>query len=177
MKYHIELTEEDYIKFNIYHFNNSATGKKAKKISIIFSLLLGIVIMALAYVVCNHFGLTLPYTTGCLVIVAAYVGFSTFYKQNKGLEKRIRKMMERQKKGGSLPFTKSKDVELLDDEILEQTEDSTTHIDYNKIEKLVIADDYIYYYKDSQCATIIPHSALGDDKDKVISFLQSKINK
>jgi len=177
MKYHIEITEEDFIKFNIYHFNNSAAGKKAKKMSMIFSLLLGAVIMALAYVVCNHFNLALPYTTGCLVIVAAYVGFSTFYKQNKGLEKRIRKLMERQKKDGALPYTRVKDIELLDDEIIEQTEEGTTHIDYNKLEKAIIVEDYIYYYKNSQCATIIPFSALGDDKDKVISFLQSKVNK
>lgn len=177
MKYHIEITEEDYIKFNIYHINNSAAGKKAKKISAISSLLLGVVIMALAYVVCNHFSLTLPYTAGCLVIVAAYVGFSTFYKQNKGFEKKFRKFTERQKAEGILSYTKVKDVEFLDDEIIEQTEDSTTHINYDKLEKTVIVEDYIYYYKNSQYATIIPFSALGDDKDKVISFLQSRINK
>lgn len=175
MKYHIEINEKDYIDFNIYHFHHSEIGKKTRQRVWIFSILLCIVFAVTIFLLCDSMNMQKLFPiigTGIYLLIVIY---NMLFRYKSRVRKGIIRNLERQKKDGALPFAKSKDIEFLENEFFEITEEATIHIPYENFVRVEYTEDWIYMYMDSQRASLIPYSALGDDKDKVVEFIKSKI--
>lgn len=176
MKYHIHLTEEDYLNYNIYTFTHSAVGKRSKKISVLLMVFLSALLSAVLFNICYkalEFSMLISVIAAILFFIYSIV--YSFFSYKRKLPKRLRKAIDVTKKDGSLPFSENSDIELTEDEFIERTDKKTIQLQYKDLERIEITETYIFLYLDSQSACIIPYSALGDDKDKVAAFLKSKI--
>lgn len=176
MKYSINITEEDFLRFNIEHIKISKSGKIATGLLCISCILLtalgGIVFFSIAK---GYSYPTFIPTTETIVLVIFMIIYLAFFRQ-KIFNKTLKRMIKLQKKDGKLPFTENSTIEFCEEEIYESTESSSNHIKYSELTKVHYTDNEMYLYIDSQRALIIPYSQLGEDKEKVVNFIKQKTN-
>ena len=93
---------------------------------------------------------------------------------NKSISRSCKRTLKMLKKDGKLPYSQHYTVDFLDDEYIETTENSVSHIKYGDVNKVIYSDDALYLFIDAQRATAILYSCLGEDKQKIIDFIKQK---
>ncbi len=157
MKFTVNLTETDFLKFNEYYMKNSAQGKK----SILTARLLLPAVFVLIMIIC------LIANTGMLVIVLEAVIFTITsivweLKVPSIISGNIRKSIEAAKKNGKLPFHESAEFDFAESEIIETAPGSVKNVRYSDIVSVNSADDYIYIFYGAAQAFVIPRRCIGN---------------
>ena len=173
-QFHVNLTDEDYLAFNIFHSFESQDGQKnIRKRRII---LLSIIVLI---VLCFVFSMGL---TSFTVIYITLVGlFTLIYTLSfkKIITRNLKGQLRQQKKQGKLPFDPEATFELYDEEFAEYTELKRTEQSYQTIERICILNDkYIYLYNSSMSAYILPIPQIAQqvDLNELMRFLITKCN-
>lgn len=176
MKFNINISEEDFIKFNLQHFKISHVGKRTTKLAWLISVMVVVISAMVFFYTAKSDGspLYIP------IILTVFMGLAMLiymlFINKKATERSLLKSIKTQKKDGKLPFSENTVVEFTDDEVIEESKMGISRVKYDKLERLCICDTVMYLYVNSQQAIILPYSQIGNEKDRIIALLKEKSN-
>ena len=169
MKFHITLTEEDYIAFNLDAIRHYPNVKRAILVVRLIPLFVSAFVVLLMQAL--HASETVVAICG---IVLAYISVVSFFRFPSMRERSVRRKIERAAKEGKLPYEPEKDIEFTDTEIITTTEKSMQRVAYGDIIRIVETPFRLYLYDSPYRAYILPVRCLGDEKDALLAFLKEK---
>lgn len=159
-----ELTEEDYIRFNLSHIKRSKTGMRMLLLQRIIGPVIILGVGALM------FATLFQEMSWWLFGVYGVISLIWFLYYPKYFERHIRKqtkrmIQERSNEGMVGPHT----MELNEDGLRDKNAFGETHVSWNGIKDVVEEDDYLYLYNSSVSAYILPKR--GQDMEEVKRWL------
>lgn len=160
MKIEFELTEQDFVDFNIFHFENSKSVRSAHRKA---RFLAPVLFMAIPFVMKNVS--EIPFLYWFVIFLILSILWVTLYpaRMKKSIEKSVRKVLL--ERPNSI-FGK-KTVTLTDKGILTSGEDNNSEISYSAISEISESKKgTLYLYNSSLSAIIIPQSAFKYDTHK-----------
>ena len=169
MKYEIRINEEDYMKFNVFYQKYSKMGKRqtnTMRILFPFMALLFFMIFVIAgaktrLIITEAIGLTIASIIWCIFTPSI-------------MEFNVRRHINKLKADGKLPYHPYAEVELQDSMIVEKSEQGEIHVNYKDIENIYTDEDYLYVFYSATQALIFPYNCLGDDKERVVEYINNK---
>ncbi len=166
----INMTENDYLKFNEYYLEHSKTGKRITTNTRI--LLPFFLLCILAILITFHADLTL-----ILIIAAISVIISIIWQfiVPKILKHSLKNNLTQTKKDGKLPYSENAVLEFKEDAISETTDNSTLNIKYSEIISAGFTEEYIFLFFDSTRAFTIPRRCVNSEF-AIDDFLKNKID-
>ena len=167
MEIYYELTEEDYINFNLYHIKHSKMGKRALTLQRFLSPLL-FIIVAYLYAVIGD----LPFLPLFITFFVMSILWIIFYpKYFYGLIARnAKKMIKEGKNDGLLG---NHQLKFMEDGLVDTSANKETKVTWAGITSIQEDDGYIFLYNSSVSAYILPKREL-DHVDDVRQYIQSK---
>jgi hypothetical protein len=172
MKIEFELTKEDYINFNLYHFCSSAAQKRSITIQ---RYILPLVVVAAPFITTGFS--SLPSRDSLLFVTIFYAIWVAFYlKYYKWrLARWINKNLDKGKNKGILG---EHSILFSDTEIVEVNDYNEMKTQWDGVEGVVETKDYIYIYNSAVTAYIIPIRAFVsmEAKEEFRKYLTSVIN-
>lgn len=153
MEINFEVTKEDYIKFNLYHFDNSSSYKKNTKL-----VRYGVPI---CFLFINMMMQTSVEDIIIDTVISAAIWIAIFPKMNKFLTKKgIEKLI---KEGDNTELFGSKRIIIDEESITIFNKSSTERVLKSAIKDVKIYDDIIVIYTSSMTAYIVPTRYLEGD--------------
>lgn len=170
-KFIYNLDDNDYLKFNMYHFLNSPVNKNNARFfkwipSVMFILTAvwvfiddGDFIFRVLFLICSSV-LSIVW----LIFYKRFIAFCT------------RRFINKTKKTGKLPYNKNIALLFEEESIHEQTEASEGRVKYNQIERFVITNTGVYIYIDIIQAYILPLRVFSNSQqlNGFLTFLECK---
>ena len=171
MKYHVALTEEDYIAFNIHYAFHSKTGRQQLTLGRWLPAFVSFCFWAVQLITgANRNTLIVE-----AVLLTTYAVWG-YYRYPKTHTKNIRKNILKLKEQGRLPFSTEADVEFTDTALLETAPDSTRTVEYSTIVDVFDTPEYLFIMFGAVQAIIIPKRCV-DDPQQLLDFLKSKTDR
>jgi uncharacterized membrane protein len=154
-----EITENDYLFFNMYHFENSKTVKNTfALIRFIFPIIF--LFLSLRSWI-NFEGLN-PVSIFAFVFACVWLIFFPKWMK-KSVENRTRKII---REGNNKGLLGKKKLEINEDYIIETDQNAESKHKWNVIEKVVNTQDYIFIYASAVSAYIIPINAFKSKEER-----------
>lgn len=169
MKFHITVTEEDYIAFNLDCIRHYPNAKKNMLIGRLTALFLSAFFMLML--------LALRASEIVLLIggiILAYFSVVSFFRYPSQYEKSVRRSIQRISKEGKPPYEPEADIEFTDTEMIQITEKSMRRVAYGELIRIVETPYRMYLYDSPSRAYILPLRCLGDEKDALLALLKEK---
>ncbi len=170
MKLSFEITEQDYIDFNMTHFDTSKTIRNSYRKSYISGAVL---LFALPFVIP-------PPVEGYLILWRGLLWGSAvlwllFY--TKLLKNRFRQNILKMLREKDNSFLGQKELELREDGILTSSSASETLTAYSGINDIIEGPTGIYLYNSAFSAIMVPKRAFADERQKkeFIEFVKPRI--
>ncbi len=169
MEYQITVTEDEYIRFNVFHAQRTAAGRRKK--------LLWVYLICFLVVLASVIAARSPelYLIGALWLVLVLI--LGFFSSSKGMEMLIRRNIRKMWKDGKLPYQTNATVVFQEDQILWQYDRGTLNIPYSDIENAYQDQGFLYLYYGVQQALLLPERCLNGDTEKVIRLIAEKTGK
>ena len=157
MKLNFAVSEEDYIQFNVCHYENSGSVKRQRTLM----AMLGVLALPV-WEYLNTGGVSMITSVVSMTFWAMWLIFG---------RKLYRKAMAflagmQVKKGAGREFIGERTLELLEDKIRMVWPQKTVDTSYETIEKITSDGKRLYVYTGSMSALIIPLSAFADEGEK-----------
>lgn len=172
MKFDIQLDDEDYVNFNIFHMFHSNYGKKSILLGRLMMFCFSCVAILIMIMAGAERGLLL--TESVVLLIVSIVHFIYYPKMAK---KKIRKQIYKIKEEGALPYNSKETVEFNNTEIIEVSPKEVLRTNYTEITAFHLSDEYMYLYKDALRAIIIPYRCLGNRKEELTDLIRNIIAK
>lgn len=169
MKYIVHLTDEDYIRFNIFYANHSKAGKRALYLARIAFPVLSLAVLTVFFGAGAEYGKIAVHA-----ILFLAVSFLWVFYVPKVIEKSIRKNINKMKEDGKLPFHEHAQIEFQEDKIVEKNEQEEVRVKYTDIEQICLTSEYLYIFYSAVQAFILPYRCLGDDKERIIAYVMQR---
>lgn len=165
-----EVTETDYIDFNLYHITAQQRGRLPRKLLPIFWLVVVLlfgVVLVVDYLQKGYFNMQRHgRTVTLLLLMSALVAVYLF-----AFKPIIRASVRTQLKNGKLPsFIGAQILTLGEDCISGSTGTSSSQTAYSVIEKIVLHDGWCYIYISSMQAFLVPLAALPGPEQQAAFF-------
>jgi hypothetical protein len=165
LKVEFNLTKDDYIAFNMYYLENSATIKRTLFIHRYFVSLVFLVLPFLLAAVSD-----VPFMIWLVLYGLAFILWIIFYPRYfmSITKKRIIKMIDEGKNSHMFGF---RSITLTETGVEETKEHGESKTAWSSIEKVEELQDYLYIFVGSLNAYIVPDRAFDNDEQKN-EFLQ-----
>jgi len=169
MEINYNLTEEDYLNFNMYHIKNSKTGKKAlntqRYISPLFFLLVSYVFSIIS---------DIPFFIFFITFLAMSILWVIFYPKYfySLIIRNTKKFIKEGKNDGLLG---DHTMTMTDEGIVDISSNRETKVTWSGIDSFKEDNENLYLYNSSLSAYILPKREL-DNVEEVKRYIQSKIN-
>ena len=171
MKYEIRINDEDYIRFNIFYQIHTKVGKRQTNIMRILFPFMALLFF-LMFVITG--AKTRLIITEAIALTIASVIWCIFTPNI--MERNVRRNIKRIKANGKLPFHPYAEIELQDSMMVEKSEQGEFHVKYQDIENIYSDKDCLYVFYGATQALIFPYNCLGNDKERVIEYINDKAN-
>ncbi|MCJ7842473.1 YcxB family protein [Lederbergia sp. NSJ-179] len=168
MEIKYNLTEEDYLNFNLFHVKNSKTAKKAMKMQ---RFLIPIVFIVIPYVLSKMgdmslFGLLIPFLLISILWIMFYPKYFYHY-----VIRHTKKLIKEGENDGLLGEHR---MILSEEGIVDSASNRETKVTWSGIKTVKEDKHNIYLYNSSVSAYILPKRDL-DDVEEIKIYLQSKL--
>lgn len=171
MEITFELTEEDYIHYNIAHSEKSPSMKR----SLLIQRIMGPVIFVFMPFIVIRFT-DIPLWYWLLVFGVSSITWFVFYPKYAQWEitRRVQKMLE---EGSNENLFNQRSLVLTDEGITETSSIGENHIRWDKINHLEETEDYLYIYISSVSAHIVPKRVFenSNEQEKFINKITKHI--
>lgn len=167
MELHYSISENDYIQFNIFHYENSKTTKRLR---LFLGILVPLLFVLLGFIMVKR----LDFFPFLLAVIFALVWFGSGGKTYKKiLSFNIKKLMQ---EGKSNEFIGERTLSLLEEKILTVETYHTTESSYDSIQRIESDSERLYIYTGAISAFIIPFSAFDSEtqKQEFLNILKQK---
>jgi len=168
MEIHYNLTEEDYIHFNLYHIKNSETGKRALALQRFITPLFFIIISYIYSLISD-----MPFLPLFITFLVTSILWVIFYpKYFYGLIARnARKMIKEGKNEGLIG---NHQLKLTEEGLVDTSLNKETKVTWLGITSFQEDDGYFFLYNSSVSSYILPKREI-DDVDVVRQYVQSNL--
>jgi len=155
----VNLTEQDYFNYNLFHVRNTIIGKKTYNSLRILFISLFILLTAVLFIVDD---LYVYIILGPFVIAYGiyYIGFF-----NHAYMKLIKSNVKKHKKQGVKLYEESFQITYDDDSYTLKIDNSEVKSSYSKISDIFEGNHCFYLYENKLAANIIPYHSIGDEND------------
>lgn len=157
MTIEVNVTEEDYLKFNEYHVFHSKSGKRT---ILLMRILFPVIVVVLEFLAVlqsqDYFYIVFE---SIFMVIAIAVWEIMMKKIMKSI---VKSSIRNAKKDGKLPFHEEAQIEFMEDAIVERCGDNITTINKADIMKICEEENYYYVYFGAMQAIIIPKRCLGE---------------
>lgn len=170
MKFKINLTDDDFIAFNIYYIFKSKGGKRSITIGR-SSVLIVAILAIIAFAVARGASKVLLVEAVVLLVIAILWFFLYPNLIKRSVAKRLLKM----RREGNLPYETEVELDFSESQVSEKTESSFRETPYSDFSQIQETDQYIYLEKHTAESMIIPLRCV-EDKNALLGFLREKIN-
>lgn len=168
-----ELTEEDYINYNLDHSKKSPSMKK----SILIQRIMGPVIFVIAPFVIIQFS-EIPLWYWLMIFGLSSIAWFVYYPKYTmwEIKRRVKKMLE---EGNNENLFNQRKLLLTDEGITETSSIGASNISWDKIESLEETEDYLYIYISSVSAHIVPKRIFEnlDEQEEFVGKIAKEINR
>ena len=150
------LTEEDYVKFNIYHYKHSDYMKRG---IVFWRIIWSGLILVIGYFMLRNLDSGSLFIA--LIPVLGLSAFVFFYYPTvifRSLRKNIKNL--------TADVTGERLLLLCDDKFRVERENQATESAYNSIKCIIIYDESLYIYVDKSNAYVLPFSAFESEAQK-----------
>lgn len=163
---HYELTEEDYIRFNLSHIKRSKTGKRM----LLQQQVIGpIIFLGAAFALATWFQATDWWLYG-IYGVSSILWFLYYPKYfERHIRKQTRRFIEERGNEGLIGLHT---LDMNEEGLRDQNEFGETRVSWSGIQEVVEEDDYVYVYNTSVSAYILPKR--GQDMEEVRRWLKAR---
>lgn len=168
MEINYNLTEEDYINFNLYHIKNSKTGKRALALQRFLTPLFFIMISYIYSVISDMSFLPLFITFLVTSILWVIYYPKYFYRL---ISRNTKKMIKEGKNDGLLG---DHQLKMTDEGLVDISSNKETKVTWSGITSFKEDDNSFYLYNSSVSAYILPKREI-DYVDELRTFVQSKL--
>ena len=151
-----ELNSKDYIDFNVYNLDNSATVKKSLLAA---RVLLSVIILIVGLSVVKR-GNVIGYIYFAVIWLLIMVFFPNGFRLR--VKRRLEKILN---EGNNAYFLGPWSIKLLEDGIVTINTFSESKTKWEGVEKIIEAEEHIFIYVGIASAFIIPKRAFLDNKD------------
>lgn len=168
MEIKYNLTEEDYVNFNMFHVKNSKVVNRALNMQ----RFLTPIIFIIASIVFSKVG-GMPFPGVFITFLVVSIVWMIFYPKYfySHIIRNTKKMIKEGKNDGLLG---EHQMILSEEGIIDSTSNGETKVSWSGIQTLSEDNYNIYLYNSSVSAYILPKREL-DDVEKLKTFLKSKI--
>ncbi|MDD6155046.1 MAG: YcxB family protein [Eubacteriales bacterium] len=172
MRYILEISKEDFIKFNMHQMEHNRIGRK----NILYSRLLlptisiVVVIVMILLKVERQF---IAWTAGTLAVASILWMINIL----KIMERSVRANVDRAAAKGKKFYAENEEITFNEDGVYDFSDEGSFELPYDQVLNAVFVDDAVYLYIDPMKALIVPYRCLGKDKDRVVNLLKSKIER
>ena len=157
------ITQDDYVRFNLFHMKNSPSQKRM----VLFLQMLFPIMLFLLFAITKPSGTPVFFWA----IVAALSAIWVFVVPRSVKRSTRRQVLRLLREGRGNGITGDYTLALQDAHIIETGEFRRTEIPYSGIERVVHDDACLYIYIGSIVAIIVPFSAFKDESEKQL-FLE-----
>ncbi len=169
MTLNYNLTEEDYIDFNLFHYNNSPKMKKQNTRQLVAIPVLFFILGTLYVVFTKPDSILAPLIICILGTVVWVLAYPFFVKRE--LKKQVVTLMKEGKKDelvGEYTLT------INEDGIHEKNHARSVKSDYDIIEKISMDDKHLYIYNGPMSAFMVPHTAFKstEEEDETVAYIK-----
>ncbi|MEH7178280.1 YcxB family protein [Neobacillus vireti] len=169
MKIIYNLTEEDYLNFNLFHIKNSESASKSFNIQ---RYSIPIIYLIVAYVFSNLADIPFLYAFIPFLIMGIFwVLFYPKYFQNR-IKSQTKKMIREGKNEGLLG---EHTMLLTEDGIIDTNSNGETKVNWSGVVKMMEDNSNLYLYNSSVSAYIIPKRELKE-LEEVRAFFEAKLS-
>lgn len=168
MQIHIDLNDEDYITYNIFHAFYSQKGQRSMALGRCMLLILAglsVVLLTLGHVQ------TLLIAVDAGILLIASVFWYLYYPNI--VKKRIRKKYMTLKNSGRIFYHPGADVEFTENEIIETTSDSQNRVPYTMIMDIWVGEDAYYLMQSAVQALIVPYRCL-ENREAFFEYVKER---
>lgn len=169
MNIHYQLTEEDFIQFNLFHLQNSKVGKRSLRLQQFIS---PVIFIGAAFLLSMYSNLSfIPLLIGFgLVSIGWMLFFPKYYVSL--IRRNVRKMFREGRNDGLLG---ERQMILSDEGIVDRSKNGETTLTWRAIEKMAEDETHIYLYNSSVSAYILPKRDLSE-LTEVKAYLYTQIS-
>ena len=169
MKFHLSITEEDYIAFNIHHAFHSESSKKV----ITFGRFVPTLVCAVLFMILLLAGMErrLLIVEGVILLglsIAGYFKYPDIYKKTH------RDYILKLKKEGRLPFSPETDLEFTETEMIETAPDGVKHTPYDAVIAIDETAEHVFIKIGALQSFILPIRCLDGRKQELLDYLRNK---
>lgn len=173
-KFNVNLTEQDYYKFNNFNNEESKFGKKLVFMTRIFFLILYFITVSFFI---NKHGVNTTTFISLIPMFIIGVLFIVFIKRIlRFFNKRGTTTLE---KMGKKLYSPVSTVEFSDEYVLETTPETETKLNYTVLENAyIVRNEDVYIYINIQQVLIIPRKCFDSQEqwDSFLEFIKSKLD-
>jgi len=164
MTIEFNVTVDDFIAFNLFHFKNSPAFQRqllitrsafAFILAAILSLPCPVLVGQLSYV-----AFLFP-IVGIVVGIIAFLAYPRMHEQN--LRKQLPKMLN---EGGNEGVIGKQKIVITPEAVINETPAGEQKAFWSSVDKIVETSDYIFLYVSSMSAAIIPRSAFPSEEQR-----------
>lgn len=159
MEINYELTKEDFIQFNMYHYKNSKVMKKSLIFMRYFLPIFFIVAAIVTFVLRQEIAISsiIFVIVGCLWFVL-FPGI-----MNKSIYKKVDQFFS---EGKNLSLLGKHSIVINEESIIEKSETSEVKHSWATVEKVAESETHIIIYVSAVSAYMIPIKAFNNDEEK-----------
>ncbi|MGI6168561.1 MAG: YcxB family protein [Christensenellales bacterium] len=171
MSIEFTVTEQDFVNFNVYHYEHSKKMKRTvRRMQVVMAIALLIVFGYSGYTLGDSKGIVF-FAVG-VVATAVWIAFVPRYAR-WNIRRTARKMLKR---GGDNGFFGRHTVTLEDDGIREISASSSAYTEYSSVERIGYGYGNYYVYTGALQAFIIPVSAFSgaEQRQAFLNLLSEK---
>ncbi len=176
-KFDVNLTDEDYYRFNVFMQTKTENGKKNILFTRILFTVLTLALSILIYSTGTLNTMSIPFIITVLIVNLLFqIKYITLVKNS------IRKTIEIFEKQGKFTYSPTSTLEFDEERIYETTKDSKMEQILSELDGISIYNKYkaIYIHKNMAITFILPYRIFENEKQKeeFIDFLKEKcVNK
>jgi len=160
MQLKFDLTKEDVIAFNMYHYAHSPSLRRKKWVNLVWGMVLALVCV-LAAIAVKGSGGSADFLWSLLVSIPLYIACYPFLlrrAQRTAVERLIAEGQNRDQFG-------KKQVTITPIEITAGGDLTSTTVRWKAVERIEVAEAYAYVYFSALQAVIIPRRAFASDEE------------
>lgn len=173
-RFNVNLSEQDYLDFNVFWMTRSQYGKK--QISN-FRIMIAVIIGIFIFISLFGGGFTADSFIGIIPLLIVLLLFQLFWP--KILAWSLKHHINDLKKSGKMGYSPSSVIEFYEDSFTETTTDNKTEQKYSAIERISVVDsNVIYIHINNLMAYIVPMACFESKEqyEMFLDFIKTKCN-
>lgn len=173
-EFHYNITEDDYVKFNLNHSLHTKIGKRTVLTMQLCVPCIFAVLILLSLIKDISFSFLM---TQIIIYGIGSIFWIIFYR--KSILRNIKKSVRTMKKSGRLPYTENGTLIFDENYICEHTALQETKTAYSLIEAIYTTNEALYIYNSAISAIMLPYRFIESQEvfNSLMDFLQEKTGK